>query len=191
VAFAAAGAGGFVTARAAAGGLGPTGCGPTQCIPTLSPDAVIAALEERGFECAAPEGATAADTTSPTTCELTIGGARYDARVLSTDGLISSYEIDVSRNPELPPSPRAAGFLTWFAVLPFGDDPEAESMAERWLSEHVDGGEGAAVAIRGYEYRLFAPQRLSPELHRVHFVVQAWPDPGGMVEPQAVEGGSQ
>jgi hypothetical protein len=170
LALAGGGVAGLMTTRAGMEGAGPVDCGPTQCIPSLSGEAVVAALKERGFAC-------------DFSCVLSVGDTRYDAavRVEESHDLISSYELAVFYDPRLELSPRAMGFLTWFATLPFDEEAREEATAAReWLAEHV--GNDQAARIRGYEYRLTAP-----EAGQVRLVVQAWPDPGNPFDPAAGE----
>lgn len=166
VALVGAGVAGFMTARAGTGGVGPTECGGPQCIPSLSGQAVMATLEERGFVC-------------EFTCDLTVGSTSYHVSVAVQEDfdLISSYQLSLSYDPQLEPSPRAMGLLTWFATLPFGEDAQEEATtARQWLTDNVGNDESAS--IRGFEYRLTAP-----ESGQVRFTVSATPDRGNPFDP--------
>jgi hypothetical protein len=178
VAFVAAAAGTFVThgtgtgtdaGAAPSAGLGPVPCDDEWCIPSLRAGAVFAALERRGFTC--DSGCDLVAGSSSYT-EQVVGGTTYSAGIRADPVLISGFELRVLHDPGLPLSPSANGFLTWFAVLPFGNDPEAEDAVRQWLSDSI--GSDAAVRIRGYEYRLAG---LEPG--NVTLEMRAWPARAG------------
>lgn len=150
VAFLTAGAGTFAAARADAGGLGPTVCsdGGSRCIPGIPGDAVIELLIDRGFDCEMRRF-----------CRLGVGTTSYEAEIVShedVNDLIYQYALDVRHDPALELSQPAMAFLTWFAVLPFGNDPEAEDVSREWVTEHVGGDH--EITIREFAYTLASPE---------------------------------
>lgn len=151
VVLAGAGAGGFATARAVSPAEGPVSCTEDDffhCVPDLSPWAVRDALRDQGFGCAR------GNVTDWQVCELRVGGTLYHARItkfVDVD-LVHAFTVEVSGRF----TPRGEAFLEWFAVLPFGEDPEAEAGARQWLADHLGQGDRTAT-IRGYEYRLEQP----------------------------------
>jgi hypothetical protein len=178
VALAAGAVSGYLAVSAATGGRSSVPCGDiagARCVPNVRADAVIGVLEEHGFECEDEFGKE---------CELHIGDTWY--RVYAghheEGGLLAGYRVQVYHHPALELSPRATGLLTWFAALPFADDPEANDVSREWLAENA-GGDGEAT-IRGLEYQVTTTQEPGipglPGVSRqiVELRMQATPDQG-------------
>lgn len=160
-----AGGAGAVASRVLADGAEPLprcpGPGTPGCNQGADVDAVVAVLEERGYECDRgtrdPDGDEHREFAS---CELTDGGVladRYSAALHSVNGVVYGFDVQLTHRAGLPLTPHRMAFLTWFAVLPFGAEPESAAAAEEWLRDRLEAGAGGTTTVGAYEYELFFP----------------------------------
>ena len=132
-------------------GYGPVKCGdgtPFRCLRGVQADAVVKTWKDRGFTCKADRSAGLSYT-----CELTLGSTTYETRLTQRGDMVEDLFVAVNHNPALELSTQSTGFLLWSALLPFADDPAAEDVTRKWLTQQLAGTGEAEVKIRGYPYK--------------------------------------
>jgi hypothetical protein len=143
----AAGIGTYVAVSSYQSGKRIVSCGAYECIPGLKASSVIEALKAQGHECKAEEYST--------TCELSIGPIRFEARMEVSKGLIPSATVSVDTIGDQASS-SAMPYLLWFAVLPYADDSATMADIRNWLTQQVEGHKTTKATIGDFEYEVKA-----------------------------------
>jgi hypothetical protein len=149
IALAGAGAGSFAAVRANAGQVGSAPCPVSygRCIPSMRSADVISALKAKGHECAIES--------TGWLCTIRIGDASYEARLRTPGGQLASAYVS-TRSATDGITRGAKAYMSWFAELPFADDPQMVAYVDDWLTQQIDAGKKVTAEIAGYRYELNA-----------------------------------
>lgn len=144
-------------------GYGPVECGDGssfRCLRGVQAEAVVAVWKDRGFHCKEEEIGGLHHV-----CDLTLGSTQYETRLtVRGDGMVERLFVAVNHNSSLELSPQSTGFLMWTARLPFKDDPAADDVTKKWLTQQLATTGEKKVKIRGYPYRFLEREGRRVEL---------------------------
>lgn len=156
VAFLVAGVGAYLLARDYQVNQVTQSCGSYACIPRLKAATVVKALEDQGYACQA--------SFNHRYCELRVGTVNFKVTLSVADEHI--YEIDASifRSDGAPLTKTGVDFLSWFATLPYRDDPVTTTDIQEWLAEQIKKDKETKATILDYQYVLRHPEEEIVEL---------------------------
>ncbi|MEO3888381.1 hypothetical protein [Nonomuraea sp. B5E05] len=146
-AFLAAGAGAYLYARDLRAGQVTQSCGSRDCIPGLEASALRDALRSRGHTCEDKSRGS-------WMCEMVVGSVHFEAWVESSDGGVHRLSPRVFHADDDPLTKAGLAYLTWFAVLPYRDDPAATAEIRNWLTSQTEAGKDTQATILDYTYVL-------------------------------------
>ncbi|MEV4569842.1 hypothetical protein AB0K12_39295 [Nonomuraea sp. NPDC049419] len=146
-AFLAAGTGSYLYAHDLRAGQVTQSCGARACIPGLKASALLDALKGRGHECEDASGGA-------WLCEMVVGSIGLQARVNVSDGGVHRLTGTVFHADGDPLTEAGLAYLTWFAVLPYRDDPAATAQIRDWLTKMIEVDKDTQATILDYTYVL-------------------------------------
>ncbi|WP_166427673.1 hypothetical protein [Nonomuraea mesophila] len=146
-AFLAAGAGAYLYARDLRAGQVTQSCGSRDCIPGVEASELLDGLRGRGHTCENASGGS-------WMCEMVVGSIHFEAGVEVSDGGVYRLSPEVFHADDDPLTEAGLAYLTWFAVLPYRDDPAAKAEIGNWLNAQVEAGKDTQATILDYTYVL-------------------------------------
>ncbi|WP_194244269.1 hypothetical protein [Nonomuraea phyllanthi] len=127
-------------------------CGSRDCIPGLQASGVTEALKKKGHSCKRQEH-------DSWYCDLVIGSMTFKATISFSDGYVYRLTADVFHADNGKLTKAGMAYLTWFATLPYRDDPATSADITKWLAEQVAAAKDTKARIADYEYVLLTPQK--------------------------------
>lgn len=156
VAFVLAGTGAFVLARNHRVTQVTESCGGHTCIPGLKAMTVVEAMRGQGYACT-----TDSDDWH---CELDIGATYFDVWFRVYGDLIHKMSMRVRRADETTMAGTGLAYLSWFAIMPYRDDPATSKDIRDWLTQQIAKRKDTKAKILDYEYVLQNPESNATEL---------------------------
>ncbi|OPG13301.1 hypothetical protein [Microbispora sp. GKU 823] len=154
VAFLLAGTGAFVLARNHRAAQVTVSCDDDYgCVPGLKAMSALGSLRDQGYTCT-----TESDDWH---CELTIGTTYFDVWFRVYDELIHKMSIRVNRAGDDTMATTGVAYLSWFATIPYRDDPATSKDIRDWLAEQIAKHKETKAKILDYEYVLQNPDSKS------------------------------
>ncbi|WP_043632962.1 hypothetical protein [Nonomuraea candida] len=156
-AFLAAGAGAYLYARDVRAGQVTQSCGARDCIPGVEAAALVEALKGRGHACENPsKGAWS--------CQMVVGSIAFQSWVHVSDGGVHRLTGKVFHADGGPLTEAGRAYLSWFAVLPYRDDPAAAAQIRDWLTQMIEADKDTKATILDYTYVLVTSKDDAVEL---------------------------
>ncbi|WP_203862645.1 hypothetical protein [Plantactinospora mayteni] len=118
---------------------------------------VIETLKAQGYACA--------DDERTTNCELRVGPLAFKASVGVAEDLVSEVYVTASWHDTDRQSDTLLPYLSWFASLPYSEDPTLTAEISQWLTEQVEGGKATEATIGDFVYQVKADRGTFVELN--------------------------
>jgi hypothetical protein len=123
------------------------GCGPYNCIPALKADTVIEALKREGHTCEQESG-------DIWYCDMMVGSVHFKSQVGVSEGYIYRLSAEVFHADDERLTDGGMAYMSWFATLPYRDDPATTEEIKDWLAEQIDARKDTKATILDYKYTL-------------------------------------
>lgn len=160
VVFLAAGGGAYALARDYRVNQMTQDCGRSHgCIPALKITTLAEALRDRGHTCDEKD--------SSWHCDMVIGRVYFDVWLQTSEEYIYSISVRLFRMDDKALAGTGLAYLSWFAALPFRDDPVLTKEIEGWITQQIDANKDTKATIGDYEYVI---QR--PDADNVEFTIR-------------------
>lgn len=131
-------------------------CGYGKCIPGLRITTVVDALKERGHKCESH--------TMSWNCGMKIGLVYLNTWLQTSGESIHSISVTINRMGGDALAGTGHSYLSWFAGLPYRDDPVLIKEIEGWIAEQIDARKDKKATIGDYEYVIQFPREEVVEL---------------------------
>ncbi|WP_204018123.1 hypothetical protein [Sphaerimonospora thailandensis] len=156
VVFLAAGGGAYALTRDYRSNQMTQDCGNSYgCIPGLKVTTLVEALKDRGHTCE--------EKSSSWHCDMVIGHVYFDLWLQTSGGYIYSVSVRLHRMDDKALTGTGLSYLSWFAALPFRDDPVLTKEIEGWIAQQLENNKDTKATIGDYEYVLQRPEAESVE----------------------------
>lgn len=123
------------------------GCGPYNCIPALKAGTVIEALKGEGHTCKQ-------ESRDVWYCDMMVGSVHFKSSVGVSEGYIYQLTAEVFHADDERLTDGGMAYMSWFATLPYRDDPAATEEIKDWLAEQIDARKDTKATILDYKYTL-------------------------------------